>query len=106
MTENDLISREAVLKENARWKDYLDEDMIQRIQAGIKRLPAQGRKTGRWIKMSDADGTYYCRSECGEELYREWTYDAQFDLFPRRTSIAKTKYCPNCGAKMEWSGEE
>lgn len=60
------------------------------------------QKTGRWIKMSDADGTYYCCSECGEELYREWSFDPQFNLFPRKTSsIAKTKYCSCCGARME-----
>ena len=58
------------------------------------------RKKGRWIKMSDADGQYYCCSECGEELYRKWTFDREFDLFPKKESIEKTMYCPNCGADM------
>lgn len=47
------------------------------------------RKNGEWIKMSDADGTYWCCSECGEELYR---------------LCDKTNFCPNCGADMR--GEE
>ena len=96
MTENDLISREAVLKESARWKDYLDEDMIQRIQAGIKRLPAQGRKTGRWERHYSrgrmyADCNLYC-SACGCVNPSGWA-----TLY---------KFCPGCGAKMERSGEE
>lgn len=56
---------------------------------------------GRWIKMSDADGQYYCCSECGEELYRKWTFDREFDIFPKKKSIEKTMYCSNCGAKMD-----
>lgn len=43
------------------------------------------RKNGEWIKMSDADGAYWCCSECGEELYR---------------LCDKTNFCPNCGADM------
>lgn len=76
--------------------------------------PAQPERTkGRWIKMSDADGVYYCCSECGEELYRLWSFDreldlvphkVEFDLVPHKVSIAQTRYCPNCGADMR--GEE
>ena len=67
--------------------------------------PAQPERTkGRWIKMSDADGVYYCCSECGEELYRLWSFDREFDLVPHKVSIAQTRYCPNCGADMR--GEE
>lgn len=57
-------------------------------------------KTGKWIKMSDADGTYYCCSECGEELYqlyRVWTFG--------KSSIAKAKYCSYCGTRMEDNDE-
>ena len=69
----------------------------------MKTLPSAQpeQKVGKWIKMSDADGVYYCCSECGEDLYREWSFDRNYDLFPRKKTIDKTKYCPNCGAKME-----
>ena len=40
------------------------------------------RKVEGWVKMSDSDRTYYCCSRCGEEGNR-------------------TRFCPNCGAKME-----
>ena len=67
----------------------------------VKASSQPEHKVGKWIKMSDADGMYYCCSECGEELYRNWTYNRDFDLFPKKESIDKTNYCPNCGAKME-----
>lgn len=36
---DDSISRQAAIKEIARWKGYLDDDMICRIQVGLNRLP-------------------------------------------------------------------
>lgn len=62
---------------------------------------SQPMKKGKWIKMSDADGYYYACSECGEELFREWVFDREFDIVPHLRSIDKTPYCPHCGAKME-----
>lgn len=57
---------------------------------------------GTWVKMSDADGTYYVCSECGEELPRVVvSFNPQFDLFPELKCIDKTTYCPNCGCKMD-----
>lgn len=46
----------------------------------------QEPKTGHWVKKSQY-GNDYC-SECGYELLM----------------YGKTKYCPNCGAKMESEG--
>lgn len=57
---------------------------------------------GTWVKMSDADGTYYVCSECREELPRVVvSFNPQFDLFPELKCIDKTTYCPNCGARMD-----
>ena len=61
---------------------------------------------GRWIRMSDADGSYYVCSECGKSLERNEHYDPQFDLFPRLKSIGKTRYCPYCGAHMDEVGDD
>lgn len=58
------------------------------------------RKTGKWVKMSDADGIYWACNECGEDIPRISHYNPQFDLFPRLESIGRTNYCPNCGAYM------
>ena len=37
---NDTISKQAAIDEIARWIGYIDEDMILRIQTGLKKLPS------------------------------------------------------------------
>lgn len=76
------------------------EQVLEEIADIIERLPSIERKKGKWIKMSDADGIYYCCSECGEELYRMWDFDREYNLFPRKRSIDKTDFCSHCGADM------
>lgn len=36
----DLIERQAAIDEIARWIGYIDEDMILRIQTGLKKVPS------------------------------------------------------------------
>lgn len=48
----------------------------------VEKMDEGGEKAAGWIKMSDADRTYYCCPKCGEEGNR-------------------TRFCPFCGAKME-----
>lgn len=48
----DLISRQAAIDEIARWIGYLDDDMIGRIQLGLKRLSSEEPKT-EWIPCSE-----------------------------------------------------
>lgn len=73
----------------------LNKDEKERLYKHFRK-----RKKGEWIKMSDADGTYWCCSECGEELYRSLSFNREYDLFPKKASIDKTNFCPNCGADM------
>ena len=43
--DTDTISRQMAIAEIARWIGYIDEDMISRIQTGLKKLPsAQPKK--------------------------------------------------------------
>lgn len=37
---SDSISRQDAIKEIARWIGYIDEDMILRIQIGLKKVPS------------------------------------------------------------------
>ena len=122
---SDLIDRQAVIdvmsnmyKAAERWgQETKDCDIRAKARAElymasliemkqrIEKLPSaqpdvSEKNVGKWIKMSDADGLYYCCSKCGEELYRKWSFDRRFDLFPKKESIDKTKYCSNCGVKM------
>lgn len=90
-------------------EDWTPQDLTKAEIADINNAPtidAEPVRHGHWIKMSDADGHYYACSECGEELYREWSFDREFDTFPKKKSIDKTQFCPNCGAKMDEVNDE
>ena len=73
---DDLISRQAAIKEVARWIGYIDEDMIFRIQTSLKRVPSA---------QPDAKEIGY--AECSQRD-------------EHRMSTFFIKYCPNCGAKL------
>ena len=45
----DLIERQDAIEEIVRWIGYIDEDMILRIQTGLKKLPS----AQRWIPLSE-----------------------------------------------------
>ena len=62
---------------------------------------AETQQHAWWVTMQDADGRYYCCSECGEELDRFWTFIKDIKTYPVKESINKTPYCPHCGAKMD-----
>lgn len=93
----DCVRRKDAINEIARWKGYLDEDMIARIQIGLKKLPS-AQRTGRWIdgkvkhiKNGELRNVREC-SECGSS-YFVYDYYNSVDETP--------KFCPNCGARME-----
>ena len=76
---DDTISRRVAIDEIARWIGYLDDDMIGRIQLGLKRLPSSQpeRKKGKWIPYLPEGLRYKC-SECESKYETPW------------------HYCPNC----------
>lgn len=88
----EYIEREAVIKEQQRFLGYLDNDMLNRLEIAVKRLPianVEERKTGKW-KLIGADkrgrgGIYLC-SACDD------------------CNPYKTRFCPNCGARMVADG--
>lgn len=59
-------------------------------------------KHGKWIRMSDADGYYYCCSVCGESLERILTSPCTVENpYPDLVSCSKTRFCPSCGVVMD-----
>ena len=78
---DDTISRAGAINEIARWIGYLDDDMIGRIQLGLKRLPSAQpkKKKGKWIPYSPEGLRYKC-SECESRYETPW------------------HFCPNCGS--------
>ena len=97
---DDCISRQAVLDEMMLIPiaPLMVGDVVVYkkgvLEGTIKALPSviPKPKTGHWIKSNVPNEEYVC-SECGGGC---WYYDYQAD-------VTKSKYCPNCGAKMEVS---
>ena len=65
--------------------------ILRMIVEYIDKLPpvTPQPKTGQWIASDISKEKYVC-SECGGAC---WYYDHEGD-------VAKSRYCPNCGAKM------
>lgn len=109
---SDLISRkEAIEAIDAVFPvDPMKSEYAQGIACGaalaktyVEQLPSAQpeRKTGKWIKMSDSDGEYYCCNNCGGELPRYITKVPTWDRpYPPKYSIDRTDFCPNCGCRM------
>ena len=83
----DCISRQQVTDEIKRWRGYLDEDMIERINTRMNMLPpvTPTERTGEWVNskgepVNDRYSVYCSRCKAWSE-YRDI-------------------YCGNCGAKM------
>ena len=66
------------------------EDEKAAYERGVRDGKNQVVRRGRWVK-SDIQYEEYVCSECGGAC---WYYDYQ-------ATVAKSRYCPNCGAKMD-----
>ena len=62
--ENDTISRQAAIAEIARWIGYIDEDMINRIQIGLNRLPSAQTDIIRCKECKYAEHWYRDKAMC------------------------------------------
>jgi len=70
---SDCISRQAAFDEIARWKGYLDEDMIERIQIGLKKLPSAQPEP---IRINLNEPIKVKLTDWGKEIYYhqyDWT---------------------------------
>ena len=111
----DAVSREAVLnlctndKYNMSY-EYEDDKGIHRgydeyrliNYYKLKQLPSvTTRQTGEWIeeKINDYSRKVYC-SLCGESAIMEYVSTGDIYSASGHGEIKKTKFCPNCGAKM------
>lgn len=95
---DDLISREAVIEwlENATY-----EDISYAVGTELSFLPSVTQKSEKWIKVKSGDKDFpesiVC-SRCGNE-------NSHLDFNENAEPIGKvfvtSRFCPNCGAKME-----
>jgi hypothetical protein len=89
---DDAISRQAVfdlVRSLTRWCVRSEDGKFNNVgllyddvMFGIDKLPSVTQKSGTWIALDEGYGPYIC-SLC------EWV------------EAGKSKYCPNCGARME-----
>ena len=58
-TDSDTISRQEAIEEIERWLGYIDDDMVRRMQIGMKRLPPAQPEPDQngdlWITVPDID---------------------------------------------------
>ena len=69
------------------------QELSERIDRRIQRVPVADVapiRHGRWLKSDIPHEKFVC-SECGGAC---WYYDYEGD-------VARSRYCPNCGAKMD-----
>lgn len=65
------------------------------MDMAIKALEQPERKKGKWIDMGDFEQCSVCKG----------THIKEFESYYGKVTWVKSKYCPNCGAKME-EGEQ
>lgn len=84
---------------------------IDDVQFSIDKIPAADVaevRHGEWLE-DEYNETTYC-SECEKEALYNSTFELQFDYdweenlvpcgYEEHKEYIRTKYCPNCGAKM------
>lgn len=84
-----ILDENAVLKEIGRWIGYLDEDMIERIKIGIKKLP----EAQQWIPCSERLPDKNCRCLTTNDAWGAFEVDwnAWIDgqwLYPNEKPVA------------------
>jgi len=67
----------------------------------LKDALSQEQKSGKWITEEIGEGRKVYCSECKESAVFEYVRDGDIYSSYGYGVVKKTKYCPNCGAKME-----
>lgn len=88
LTEGHWFEDEEQLTE--RQLERAVEDERAAYLRGLRDGINEAFRHGRWVKSDIPHEEYVC-SECGGAC---WYYDYQ-------AIVAKSRYCPNCGAKMD-----
>ena len=85
------MTREEAIEILKKYKDESEEDYwVKRAEAlGMAIESLESQKTGHWIIYAELTGEWegtkkYACDKCGEKV-----------------GVFKSKYCPNCGARME-----
>lgn len=99
--DGDLINRQSVIGivefECGEWKG-----LAKTIAKAIEQLPS-AEKTAEWIKQKSGDELFPEEIVCSKCYHSNSHLDFDEHNNPIGKVFLKSKYCPNCGAKMEES---
>ena len=95
----DAVSRDAVLNIVSLHTLTIDESV-----EAVKRLPSVTQRSGEWIKVKSGDKDFpesiVCSRCSNENSHLDFNENAE----PIGKVFVTSKFCPNCGAKMESEG--
>lgn len=74
------LDEDAVLKEIGRWIGYLDEDMIERIKIGIKKLPEAQQWIPCKVRIPEEYGEYRITWVTSAAPGKRFIGDAEFEV--------------------------
>ena len=87
----------------------LIREAVELVSGDLSSIKHDDVKHGEWLE-DEYNETVYC-SECKEEALYKSIFEEQFDYdweenlvpcgYEEHKEYIRTKYCPNCGAKMD-----
>ena len=108
-TDGDLISRKEIIikaKEEAEgMEEPFKSNFAILVEWLVEKLPS-AEKTAEWIKQKSGDELFPEEIVCSNCYHSNSHLDFDEHNNPIGKLFLKSKYCPNCGAKMKKSGEE
>lgn len=102
---DDCISRQAVdeLSKELVHTTRDKADFLCNFWEGLQKLPSvtPKEKTGKWIKIQSGDGMFPMSIVCSKCNNENSHLDFNEHAEPIGKVFIKSRYCPNCGAKMQ-----
>ena len=77
---DDLITRKSVINEITRFRGYLDDDMIFRLNTTIKRLPTIEAIPVEWIEAKKKRLRDMRMNLNSDEVYTAWYFRAKTEV--------------------------
>lgn len=107
-TDGDLISRQSVITMLNKIECAVEDGDGFQFNEWVeyaKDIPS-AEKTAEWIKQKSGDELFPEEIVCSKCYHSNSHLDFDEHNNPIGKVFLESKYCPNCGAKMEESGEE
>ena len=99
----DCISREEMLSLQTEYAEEMSATIFWKLRDDIRELPSvtPQRPKGKWIKIQSGDEDFPESIVCSRCKNENSHLDFDEHSEPIGKVFVTSKYCPNCGAKME-----